>query len=745
MAEPISLAASVAGLLDVGLRTSKALHSLQRELRNAPDLIRALSNEVEDIKAVLARVEDTIKDSEASGLNSTIGAAILVDLETQLGKAKTILVTLDSLAQKLVAEAPTLKRVKWCLKKSRAAELQTDLKEVRTRINELLALISVQRLASQRHGELVALLQFLQASVSNLPELLNNQHAAETAEFNRAPPETKDETETLVKDEQRPIPDTSTLPLPQDGGMGRDFNHIPGDGKPEFSPKPPSGCHGPPASHRFWKFPRILDAVFGSLFVGYAGYPMSSSSCNLKECSNGRYIRLRFTYGFPLWFLNYAVNVFLEASAAKFTCALRARRRIEFENSEMNILYHVQWSNLDTIQHILEMNRASVLDVFHLDGRSALHFALSRRSSADKLQVIKFLLQAGADPDQENDDGVSMRLTIAQWSVFGIISKEVEALFNLSECISNLDTTFLHQVVAGHCRVDLVAALQSRSPGLLSQVNAKDRLGYTPLMYAVMRGDVHTTKALLDAGAEVDEQSLEGWTALMELANDRRSMHTVELGHLLLAAGADVHATTRGGTNALHIAARTNNTKLIEFLVSKGARIDCRETGGYTPLAWAIRSKRVEALRCLYDHGADIDELDEYGSSRLNMAIVFNLHDAQRLLLELGANHLSANKFGTLLHYAARFGDEGTFDTLAMFGLQGLDINAGGDWAWTATAMFENRSGVSDGMRPAFYRLLEVVRSNQLGDETVGDWGNSDDDFEDASEFLDDSVILDQD
>ncbi|KAF4996842.1 hypothetical protein FDECE_12278 [Fusarium decemcellulare] len=677
MAEPISLAASVAGLLDIGLRTSKALHSLQRELRNAPDMIRALSNEVEDIKAVLARVEDTIKDSEASGLNSTVGAGIIVNIDEQLAKAKVILADMDSLAQKLIVETPTLKRVKWCLKKSRAAELQTDLKEVQdvqigiqqhqqaviqqldttsqTISNQF---ISAQHLDSQRHAEIAATLQVLQASLSNLPQSLNDQLAVvrdEIAKFNQARVEIETKPTRLVSDTRGSIPSTSNLTPPLDSRTGRVFTHVP-------------------------------DVMAHRLHLDPGDFPE-----------------------------------YLTQSSVRFLSATR------------DIRFH------------LPVATASVLDIFHVDGRSALHFAVqSQRSSwAELIQVIKILLQAGADPDQENDAGVSARLEIAQLSIIKNIPKELEALFNTSECISNLEMTFLHQVVAGHCHVDLVAAFQSRSPDLLSQVNARDRFGHTPLMYAAKCGDVHKAKALLDAGAGVNEQSPEGWTALMHLAIHRS--RCVELGSLLLTAGAGIYATNREGGNAVHMAVYYDNTELIELLASKGARMDCRDRDGLTPLHWAIGYNSLEALRCLYDQGADIDEVDENGDSLLNLAISSRLNDAQRVLLELGANHLTRNEFGTLLHYAAHFGDEGTFNTLASVMLPGLDINSEDDWGRTAVDCFENRSRVSDVVRSAFYALLEVVGSNQLKDVTEEDWSDSDDDFEDTSEFLDDSGIPDQD
>lgn len=138
MAEVISIISAVAGLLDITLRSSTALHELQSQLRNAPALIRALSNETQDLRAVLTLLDDTMKASEAIELNTSEGSAVLAALKVQLRKAETILVGLEHLTQKLAAETPTMRRVKWCLNKSRASELQRLLKEVRMTINDLL-------------------------------------------------------------------------------------------------------------------------------------------------------------------------------------------------------------------------------------------------------------------------------------------------------------------------------------------------------------------------------------------------------------------------------------------------------------------------------------------------------------------------------------------------------------------------------------------------------------------------------
>ncbi|CAM1507507.1 Fc.00g071480.m01.CDS01 [Cosmosporella sp. VM-42] len=499
MAEAISLIASVAGLLDIALRSSKALHSLQSHLRNAPDLIRALSNEVADISVVLARVEDMKNASKAAGLNVPNSAAILVDVEVQLRKAKTILIDLDALTKKLAAETPKLKRVKWCLKKSRASDLQSGLKEVRTKINELLVAHS-----------------------------------------------------------------------------------------------------------------RALDAVIGSLFIGYAGYPVPSSSCNLEECSNGKYIRLSLTYGFPLWFLNYAVHIFVEASTSKkFAVAIAARRRIEFAISEDNILYQVQQGQLSNVRNILQMDRAAVHDIYFKDDRSVLFLALfGRQSWTTKLGIIRTLLQAGAEPDQENEDGISARHVAAQWMLLRIIPPqfcvELEQLFPLSKCLGDLGLTFLHRIISGYCNVDITATLQSQSPEILAQVNGRDRLGFTPLMYAAQRGDLRGAKALIDAGADVNAMSTNGNSTLILIAlAGLPESCCLRLTDLLLKAGADVNmASKRLGNSVLHIAAESNNTKLVKMLLSAGARIECRTiTYGVTPIIYPAQFNSAKALQLLIEEG----------------------------------------------------------------------------------------------------------------------------------------------
>ena len=67
-----------------------------------------------------------------------------------------------------------------------------------------------------------------------------------------------------------------------------------------------------------------------------------------------------------------------------------------------------------------------------------------------------------------------------------------------------------------------------------ADVNAKDNLGYTALMYAAENGHTETAQALLAHGTDVNAKDNFGWTALMYA----KEMGYVETIRMLKKAGA---------------------------------------------------------------------------------------------------------------------------------------------------------------------------------------------------------------
>ncbi len=90
-----------------------------------------------------------------------------------------------------------------------------------------------------------------------------------------------------------------------------------------------------------------------------------------------------------------------------------------------------------------------------------------------------------------------------------------------------------------------------------------------PLVSAAYRGDINAVNALLDSGADVNEQT-SGETALLAAAGRG---HT-EIVKLLINRGADINAMAQKGWSPLGDAARYDWADIVEILIAQGADID---------------------------------------------------------------------------------------------------------------------------------------------------------------------------
>lgn len=116
-----------------------------------------------------------------------------------------------------------------------------------------------------------------------------------------------------------------------------------------------------------------------------------------------------------------------------------------------------------------------------------------------------------------------------------------------------------------------------------------------PLLKAAETGDTAAVRALLSEGAEVDERTSHGDTALMRAA---ASGH-VEMVLLLLDAGADVNAMATSGMTALMRASFFGHTGVVRALLDRGADPHLTDRTGMTALDWAGAKGETEAVNIL--------------------------------------------------------------------------------------------------------------------------------------------------
>jgi uncharacterized protein len=156
--------------------------------------------------------------------------------------------------------------------------------------------------------------------------------------------------------------------------------------------------------------------------------------------------------------------------------------------------------------------------------------------------------------------------------------------------------------------------------------------GLTPLDFAVRQGSMETVKVLVDAGADVNERSEFGWTALLVATQNR----DYKIGVYLLDPGADPNIANDGGWTPLYIATDNRNIEggdyptrkpdmdhldYIKRLFASHADPNVRmhsstetrtifthqwlQEEGATPFLRAAQSGDIVLLKLLLAHGAD--------------------------------------------------------------------------------------------------------------------------------------------
>lgn len=183
-----------------------------------------------------------------------------------------------------------------------------------------------------------------------------------------------------------------------------------------------------------------------------------------------------------------------------------------------------------------------------------------------------------------------------------------------------------------------------------ANVDEIERLGMTPLHFAVTTDNIALVQLLLEQGAQIDAQDAAGNSPLFHAIEENRLAMT----NFLLEQGANVNSIRPGKLSPLDNAIRKGNIEMVKLLVKKGARINIIDSTQISYLEYALYQKQYEIAKFLFQKGARA-QAKNYGVSALHYAVQKNDLNAVKFLVENRAADLNAvNHLNeTPLHFAA--------------------------------------------------------------------------------------------
>ncbi len=330
-------------------------------------------------------------------------------------------------------------------------------------------------------------------------------------------------------------------------------------------------------------------------------------------------------------------------------------------------------------------------------GVTPLHLASTNGNAA----MIELLLKAGADPNSALPEGETALMTAARSGSVDAVNTLVArgADVNRKEAWRG-QNALMWAAAEGHGEV--IRALVAHG----ADIRARSNGGFTPLLFAVREGKIPAVKALLEAGAALNESlptrrggetpaadAEPGLNAFMLAVGNAH----YELATFLLDKGADPNSAPLGFT-ALHqitwlrrpgsgdnnpAPQGSGNMDSLEFvrkLVAHGANVNARatkqarinvtvqfRTTGATPFLLACRTADIPLMRLLLELGADPLQPNDYGTTPLLAAAGVGTNSAEeepgteaeileavKLVLAQGGNVNDVDKNGnTAMHGAA--------------------------------------------------------------------------------------------
>lgn len=219
-------------------------------------------------------------------------------------------------------------------------------------------------------------------------------------------------------------------------------------------------------------------------------------------------------------------------------------------------------------------------------------------NSDDQVEAIR-LIKEGASVNAQGTAMFGVSKTVLECAIEAGMVDVVTLLLDRgahSELNGDRGRILLERAVRGCWRGDSVAGIVKELLKHEVDVEACDRKGATTLITAAKNGySTEVVRVLLDAGAHIDAQDIDGNTALMHACAKADSLN-LDIIQVLLAAGADTHVYDHADhCSALMAVVRQKKSDFFpvaRMLILAGADSNTEDGFGQTP--WAVAQENED-------------------------------------------------------------------------------------------------------------------------------------------------------